>query len=144
MKLRHLKKSDLRKASHIVGQNYSKKYEVMAFNEMRASFMDYPIKPAYIVAEEKGEIIGVAGYVQSWMDYDIYEIFWVNVSPDYQGQGVGSALINKAISIIKRKEPKTILLTTDKPKFYANKFDFKLLSKFKNNNYNLMALKLKK
>lgn len=116
----------------------------MAFNEMQASFMNYPIKPVYITAEERGEIIGIAGYIQSWMDYNIYEIFWVNVSPDYQGQGIGSALVNKVISIIKRKRPKMILLVTDNPKFYANKFNFKLLSKCKNDTYTLMALRLSK
>jgi len=58
----------------------------------------------------------------SWMDYNIYNIFWVNVSPIHQGKGIGTALIEKIIKIIKRKKAKIILLTTSKPKFYSKKF----------------------
>lgn len=143
MKLRALKPSDIKKASKVVGENYSKKDEDLSYKEMEAMFKNYVLKPQYIIAEEKGEIVGLAGYIQSWMDYNVYNIFWVNVSPSRQREGIGSALIQKIIKTIKRKKAAMILLTTSKPKFYSKKFNFKTLSKFKNRKYDLMVLKLK-
>jgi L-amino acid N-acyltransferase YncA len=143
MKLRLLKPNDIVKASKIVGQNYSKKHETLARGEMEAMFKNHGIKPKYIVAEEKEEILGFAGYKQSWMDYDIYNIFWVNVVKSHQNKGIGTALIQKTIDIIKKKKAKMILLTTDNPKFYSKRFKFKTLSKFKCDKHDLMALKLK-
>ena len=84
MKIRILKESDIQQASKIVGLNYSKKYEKTSFMEMEAMFKNYVIKPQYLVAEDKGKTIGLAGYIQSWMDYNVYNVFRVNVSPKYQ------------------------------------------------------------
>jgi len=77
------------------------------------------------------------------MDYDIYNIFWVNVSPAYHGQGIGTALVQRIINIIKKKKARMILLTASKPEFYSKKFKFEILSEFKSDKYALMALKLK-
>lgn len=143
MKIRTLKECDIEQASKIVGKNYSKKYEKMSFMEMEAMYKNYVIKPKYVVAEEKGEIIGFAGYIQSWMDYNIYNIFWVNVAPSHQRKGIGSALVEKIIGIIKRKNASMIILTTSKPKFYSKKFKFKTLDKFKDGKYDFMSLNLK-
>lgn len=143
MRIRTLKPKDIAAASKIVGQNYCRAYELSSAKEMEAMFKNYAVKPKYIVAEEKGKIIGLAGYIQSWMDYDIYNIFWVNVLPSHQSRGIGSALIKKVIALIKSKKPKTILITTSKPGFYAKKFKFKTLAKFKSDKHDLMFLRLK-
>ncbi len=107
-------------------------------------FRNVITRPNYIVAEEKGEVLGFGGYIQSWMDYNVYHIFWVNVRPDKQRKGIGTAIVKKLIEIINNKKAFMILLTTSKPKFYAKKFKFKTLVKFKNNKYNLMGLILRK
>jgi L-amino acid N-acyltransferase YncA len=67
MKLRPIKPADIKNASKIVGQNYSRKYEKRSFTEMEAMFKNHAVKPRYIVAEEEGEILGFAGYIQSWI-----------------------------------------------------------------------------
>lgn len=144
MIIRPLRKTEVKKAAHIVGMNYSEQYEKNATNEISAMFQKYVIQPQYVVAELKGEIIGLAGYTLSWMDYAMYTIFWVNVSPEHQGKGIGSALVKKVIDIIKKKDAKMILLVTDKPRFYAKRFKFKTFAKFECDPYQLMALQLKK
>ena len=77
------------------------------------------------------------------MDYNIYHIFWVNIAPMHQGKGIGTALVQKVITIIKKKNADMILLTTSKPKYYSKKFGFKAVSTFHTGEYKLMALKLK-
>ncbi|MFA5211349.1 MAG: GNAT family N-acetyltransferase [Patescibacteria group bacterium] len=142
MKIRTLKKTDIKKASRIIGQNYSKLYEKKSLLELEAMFKNHAVIPNYLVVEEKEEIVGLAGYVQSWMDYNIYEIFWVNVLPQYQRMGIGTMLVKKILNIIKKSNSEaTILLTTDKPMFYSKKFNFKILSTFEKAKEYLMVLK---
>ncbi len=144
MKIRPIKQKEIKFASKIVGKNYSKEYEKIASKEIGEMFRNVITRPNYIVAEEKGEVLGFGGYIQSWMDYNVYHIFWVNVRPDKQRKGIGTAIVKKLIEIINNKKAFMILLTTSKPKFYAKKFKFKTLVKFKNNKYNLMGLILRK
>ncbi len=143
MKIRKMKLHEVPNASKIVGINYSKKYEKSSKLEIQAMFSDYIIKPEYLCAEEEHNILGFAGYMQSWMDYSAYEIFWVNVLPGHQRKGIGTFLVNAILAKIKKKRgAHIVLLTTDKPGFYRN-LGFKTLAKFKKTNH-LMILKLRK
>jgi N-acetylglutamate synthase-like GNAT family acetyltransferase len=145
MKLRPIKQNEIKSAVKILVENYSRKFEKAGTDEIREMFRNGTMKPEYIVAEDKGEIIGVAGYIQSWMDYNIYNIFWVNVLPLHQGKGIGTALIKKTIELIsKKKSATTILLTTDKPGFYSKRFGFKTVTEYEGTHgkYKLMSLNL--
>lgn len=144
MILRKIKRQDIPHASKIVELNYSKKWKRHVTNEIRETFGNCVLKPEYVVAEDKGKIIGFAGYSQSWINYHIYNIFWVNVDIKYQRRGVGKLLIK---NILKRLKSKTgenkanmILLTAKSPEYYK-KFGFKILNEFKEKDY-LMALNL--
>ncbi len=141
MKLRRLTKADILKASGIVKANYSEFYGKKSKAEMADAFGKGAIRPRYLVAEEKGKIIGLTGYMQSWIDYNAYEIFWVNVSPKHQGKGIGTMLVKGAIAEIKkRKGAKFVMLTAARPSFYK-RFNFKTVLKYGKKG-NLMALKL--
>lgn len=145
MKIRPLKESEVKAVSEIVGLNFSKQYEILSRREIRAMFKNYESRPNYLVAEDRGEILGFCGYIQSWFDYHIYEIFWVNVSPKHQNKGIGTTLVKRAIQIIKNNRGNDkaflILLSTNTPRFYE-KIGFKTISKFKKSY--LMALSLSK
>lgn len=149
MILRLLKKSDIKQASAIVGKNYSKKWEKSSAKELQSMFSNAAIKPVYWVAEEKGKILGFAGYTQSWMDYSIFEIFWVNVLPARQSGGIGKQLVAKVISEIKKnKGACLILLTANQGKlmthYYKKYFGFKNLQIFEKQSHRLMVLKIEK
>ena len=142
-----MRKNEAEQASKIVGLNYSHKYKISSKKEIFAMFTDSAIPPKYIVAEENGKVIGFAGYTQSWMDYSVYNIFWVNVTPEYQGRGIGTKLmaetINRIKSINDKENPPMLILITATEKntiFYKKKFGFKKMFKFKKNDYYLMGL----
>ena len=149
MRIRLLQKKDIKDAAAIVGKNYSKKWEKTSTAEIASMFSkDAAIRPKYYVAEEKGAIIGFAGYTQSWMDYNVYQIFWVNVLPEWQGKGIGKKLVAMVIDDIKRHKGARLIQLTATPsnaRYYKKHFDFKILEKLHGTSlYYLMSLALPK
>ena len=139
MKIRLLRRQDISSACRIIQQNYSVRFAKQARLELWERSGRPPIKPRYVVATIDNKIVGLAGFTQAWMDYSVYEIFWVNVAPAYQKQGIGSALIRHVINQIKQKKPRMILLTTTLPKLYSQQFNFKRFTRLAN-GYWLMGL----
>lgn len=149
MRIRLLRQKDISAATKIVTQNYSHRYGRIAEGELNAMFRNNVGSPSYVVAEERGKIIGFAGFVQSWMDFHVYHIFWVNVDPQYQNRGIGTALVKRSIQEIKRKRGEDkkaamILITTTSPAYYKKRFGFKTLTKLHRKKYHLMTLSLEK
>ena len=147
MKIRLLQKKDIRSAAKIVGLNYSLEYERKSTLELKDMFGHSAIKPVYYVAEDKKKIVDFAGFIQSWMDYNIYQIFWVNVLPEKQRQGIGKELVARIIKEIrKKKDAQLILLTADgntkNEKYYQKYFGFKTIGLFDQKSYHLMSLLL--
>lgn len=142
MIIRPIEKSEISQAADIVRKNYSAEYGEAATREISAMFDNPTIPPQYLVAEQDGRILGFAGYIQSWMDYNAYEIFWVNVEPEHQRRGIGSALVSRVLEDIREKEALTVLLTTSSPNYYETKFGFKTVNKFKSGKYSMMVLNL--
>jgi L-amino acid N-acyltransferase YncA len=140
VKIRPLRTADIPAATHIVAANYSKKYATLAKKELEAMFRTAVYTPTFLVAEEKSEVIGLTGYIQSWMDYQVYHLFWVNVSGVHQGRGVGKKLILEALKRIKKQQginkARMVLITTTVPAFYTQ-FNFRKLAKVE--KYDLMA-----
>ncbi len=145
IKIRLLKKTDIKEAAKIVGKNYNKKWQITSSLEIKSMFSNSAIKPVYYVAEEKGKIIGFAGFIQSWMDYNIYQIFWVNVLPERQGQGIGRKIVSKIISEIKKKKTANLIQLTASIKnapYYKKQFGFKTIERFGKTHHHLMTYNL--
>lgn len=148
MHLRPLEKDDIPAAARIVGMNYNAKYESLSHKELAAMFSNMAIKPKYVVADDEGDIVGFGGYTQSWMDYGVYEMFWVNVDPDYQKAGLGKRIVNWLIADIVRESDNEALiqLTADAsvglPEYYSKNFGFETIQEF--GHYHLMTRILSK
>ncbi len=101
--------------------------------------------PKFFTIDFKGKILGFGGYQLSGLDYDCFELYWININKEYRGKGVGEFMVNKIINEIK-KEPNyttatTILLSCqDKLKKFYNKFGFKTILKKSNNEGLLMGI----
>jgi len=121
--IRLLEERDIDACAAIVGANYSEEYRKPSRDEIASMFSNAAIKPTYWVAESNKEVVGFGGYVQSWMDYGVYQIFWVNVPAQFQRRGIGRLLVNKLISEIRNKpESDLIQLTaTEKNATYYRK-----------------------
>lgn len=136
MNIRYLKQEEIGAVSEIIGKNWTQEDAQASRPELEAMFTQKVMPPTYLVAESDNEIRGVAGYVQSWMDYHAYHIFWVNVDPEHQRRGIGTSLVQKAIYEIKKQEgenrAKIILLTAKDTEFYEKIFGFKVYYPFKN------------
>ncbi len=134
--LRILTENDILPCSEIVGLNYSQEYRGTSEKELRSMFSTAAVRPVYWVAEKEAGIAGFAGYTQSWMDYGVYQIFWVNVHPQFQGQGIGKTLVKKLIEEIK--------LTATRPNavYYSQHFGFKKILKINKAPEYLMGLRL--
>ncbi|MDD5181572.1 MAG: GNAT family N-acetyltransferase [Candidatus Nanoarchaeia archaeon] len=144
MMIRTLRKNEVNKVSGIVRANYSKTFEKRARKEMNAMFAKEVIRPHFIVAEDKNRMVGFAGYVQSWEDYSVYELLWVNVLPEQQHKGIGTALVREAIRHIRKRrgidKAHLVSITTTFPKFYK-KLGFKIVKSLEK-KYKLMVRKL--
>jgi gamma-glutamyl:cysteine ligase YbdK (ATP-grasp superfamily)/N-acetylglutamate synthase-like GNAT family acetyltransferase len=102
-------------------------------------------KPVFMVAAAGGEIVGMTGFVSSWIDFETYELFWVAVRPDHQSRGVGARIVRAALDEIAalpdRPHPCRVLLSTDLPGYFT-RLGFESLAKSPNGEGALMALTL--
>ena len=145
MRFRKAKKEDISKMFEILKINNPKYPKKLAFQELNEMFSKSLLKPTYIVAEDKKEILAFGGFISSWIDNMVFNIFWVNTNPKYKSQGVGSKLMKDLIDRIKKTKnikAKMILVSTKIPNFYK-RFGFKKLTSKYDGDYILMSLNLR-
>ena len=143
MEIRALKQEDISALAEVVWQNYrSEQYRQSALVDLNEAFSAGPYTPTYFVADDAGVPVGFAGCMQSWMDNDVYEVFWVAVAPGRQKQGIGKKLVAAAIAFAIERHGRLIILTAPAPDYYAANFGFKLLERLPGRTDALMSLSL--
>lgn len=145
MRFRKARTEDIPQMLEIIklnNPNYPKK---LALKELKEMFSESLSKPTYIVAEEKGNIVAFNGYIRSWVDNLVVNLFWLNTHPKYIKQGIGSRLVNNLVRRIRdpKETPKAKLVTisTKIPSFFM-RLGFKTIAKKYDRDYDLMALKI--
>lgn len=144
MKLRTAKRSDLKAMTDIIGRTFSKadareaRAEILEIMSLKSS------KQLFVVAEQDGELLGLAGMAQSWLDFHAYEVFWVAVRPDRQKGGIGAKIVADLLKRAKgfkgQNRADAVILSTDSPAFFA-KCGFAAVDEFKRNGCTLMTVK---
>lgn len=129
--MRPFRQADIDAAVEIVEQNYPGDSDSQrARRELAEAFKDGAMKPHFLACEGyQGELLGFGGYIESWMDYHLYELFWINVRPERQGQGVGTLITNALVQEILNNDPKAKALigSSSHPGFYKKLGSVKFL-----------------
>jgi glutamate---cysteine ligase / carboxylate-amine ligase len=116
-----------------------------ARREMSEAFSDALYKPTYMVAVDHGKLVGMTGYISSYLDYETFEIIWVSVRPDWQSKGVGSRVVKAALDAIaahpERARPCRVLLSTDLDEYFT-RLGFERISRSPSGEGWLMSLRL--
>jgi N-acetylglutamate synthase-like GNAT family acetyltransferase len=98
MKIRKATTKDIPQMLYIIRLNSPKYPQDIAKKELKEMFSRSLFKPTYIVVEDKKEILAFGGFIRSWADSMIFNIFWVNTNPKNKGLGIGSKLIKELIN----------------------------------------------
>jgi len=146
MKIRKATKKDISEMMRIIVINSPSYPKNIAKKEIEEMFSKSLYKPTYLVIEENKRVIAFGGFIRSWMDSMIFNLFWVNTNPKNKGIGIGTKLIEELINEIKKikEKPKAklIILSTKIPSFYK-KFGFKILTNKYDGDYVLMEREIK-
>ena len=145
MKIRKATKRDIPQMMKIINLNNSFYKKDLAKKELIEMFSKSLLKPTYIVVEVKGKVVAFNGFIPSWVDNNVYNLFWANTHPVYMGQGLQSKLINdifKRLKQIKNPKAKMILISTKIPNYFK-KLGFRKIGIKYDRDYLLMQKKLK-
>ncbi len=91
------------------------------------------------------KLAGIEGYAESSMTDDCWEISWATVSPDKQGKGIGSALLDFCLQRIfeeAKKEEAFAMVCTKPSSLYMSK-GFQVLFNTERNSGGILYKKLR-
>jgi N-acetylglutamate synthase-like GNAT family acetyltransferase len=145
MIIRKATKKDTKEILEIIKLN-SPKYPLQeAKKEILEMFSKSFNKPTYFVAQQEKKIIALGGFIRSWADNTLLEMFWISVHPDFKSRGIGKKIVETLIEEItnlkSKPKPKLILISTKIPSFFE-KFGFKIVSRNYDKDYSLMEKRL--
>jgi len=95
--IRKLEISDIDYCIKMTIDSFGDEYPENQFYSIRDEFLesfedDWWGRPKYFVATIDDKIVGMSGYVQSWLDWDTFEFFWLSVDKSFKGKGIGKFL----------------------------------------------------
>lgn len=100
-------------------------------DEMTASFKNYVYKPTYFIVLLKGKIIGIAGYMESFISTQGFELSFATIHPEHQRKGLGKFLTYLRLKEITEKDKNAVIFTrARRPKLFE-KFGFKYIHQTK-------------
>jgi ribosomal protein S18 acetylase RimI-like enzyme len=74
----------------------------------------------FVVAEKNGGFAGYGCWGQVPLTLGTYDIYWIAVSPDLQGQGVGSQILSFMETQIMKNQGRLILIETSSSDIYQD------------------------
>lgn len=146
MNIRKATLKDIQQMLKIIELNSPKYPKSLAKKEIREMFSGALHKPTYLVIEDNKEIVAFGGFIRSWVDDMIFNIFWVNTNPQHKNKGFGTklikGLINEISNIKEKPKAKMIIISTKIPSLYK-KFGFKKITSRYDEDYVLMEKRMK-
>ena len=115
IKIRHMMKGDKPALMKILLNTPEfKPYEVVVAEEVINSYLHNPSQSGYhtLVAEVDSTIAGYICYGPTPLTEGTWDIYWMAVAPEKQGQGTGSALMTFAEDQIRKARGRLALIET--------------------------------
>jgi ribosomal protein S18 acetylase RimI-like enzyme len=109
-----------------------KPYEVAVAEEVIDGYLRDPKGTGYfaLVAESDSKVAGYVCYGQTPCTIGTWDIFWIAVSGEVRGKGIGSALTKAAEADIKKARGRLIMIETSSQPLYENTLRFYLGQKY--------------
>ncbi len=73
----------------------------------------------FVVAERDEAVVGYACWGIASMSLAVYDLYWIVVSPDAQGGGIGQALLRHAEADVRDRDGHSLLIETEGSPAYA-------------------------
>ena len=124
-RIRLLEEQDIEACVAICEMNFAgSDYRYDVLHALRSHFAEGSIvKPEYVVFDDNGMIKGVAGFSRTVFDSGVFGLFMCYVHPDFQNEGIGRALTEVRIEMIREKGGLSVLSTTRKM-WHLERFGF--------------------
>lgn len=102
--------------------------EVVVAEEVIDSYLHDPHGSGYhiFVAEDESAVVGYISYGPTPLTEGTWDIYWIAVSAEKQGRGIGGALMAHAEDKIRRAQGRLILIETSSKPEYENTRRFHL------------------
>lgn len=98
-------------------------------SELEASFQDTCYRPVYFVALLGNKMIGIAGFMESFISSEAYELSFATILPQYQNKGLGTWLVYLRLKEIVRLQKNALVLTRTRASKIFEKFNFRYMYK---------------
>lgn len=136
--IREMKKEDREQLKEILFQtkNFSTEEKEVGLELIDIAINNPEQKDYYFkVAEVNNKVLGYYCIGHRALTDGVYDLYWIVVSPDARGLGIGSELIKDAEEYVKSKNGRLILAETSSRDDYENTRKF-----YKKNNYKEVAI----
>jgi len=102
--------------------------EVVVAEEVIDSYLHDPHGSGYhiFIAEDESAVVGYICYGPTPLTEDTWDIYWIAVSAEKQGRGIGGALMAHAEDKIRKAQGRLILIETSSKLEYENTRRFHL------------------
>jgi N-acetylglutamate synthase-like GNAT family acetyltransferase len=137
--IRPLAIADVPAAVSLIREEWDPRSARDATRQFNSMFGEAPDPPHYLVADEDGAIVGVAGFRRAWIMQGTYEFCWIAIDKAHRGRGIGHELTERRIEEIDQRGGALVLVMTGKVAFFEQ-FGFRALADF--DGQQLMALRL--
>ncbi len=104
MEIKKLEKEDIDKIAEIASENFSGLKNIeYAGQWIRSNFSAYP-RVQYFAAEENNQVAGYIEWIEKggFRESSVWELEQIAVAKNFQGQGIGTQLIEKSFLEIKK------------------------------------------
>lgn len=123
LRLRHLRPEDRRPIAQLLQETrrFTNQEIETALELVDAVLNQTDLGYQFIIAEENGgHIAGYGCWGETPLTRGTYDIYWIAVSPTYQGQGVGSQILSYMETQIMKNQGRLILIETSSSERYQD------------------------